>query len=85
MEQLDTPAKYAIFDDFEDWSTFKQYKQWLGGQRQFVVTDKYRKKRDFIWGRPSIILSNVDPAFKDTDWISLNCIVYFMNKDEKFF
>ena len=48
MDQLTTNAEYAIFDDFEDWSTFKQYKQWLGAQQQFVVTDKYKKKLDFI-------------------------------------
>lgn len=85
MEQLSFESKYAVFDDFEDWSTFKQYKQWLGAQRQFVVTDKYRRKRDFLWGRPSVVLSNVDPAFKDFDWVKKNCFVYFMSDNERFY
>lgn len=80
MEQLNNEAEYAIFDDFEDWTTFKQYKQWLGAQKQFVVTDKYKKKIDYFWGKPSIILTNIYPEFKDQDWIVANCFICKLNK-----
>lgn len=75
MDSLDELAEYAIFDDWDDWSTFRQYKQWLGAQRQFTVTDKYKKKQQWNWGKPCIILSNHNPLFKDYLWIKENCII----------
>jgi len=80
LDLVTSDVEYAIFDDFEDWTTFKQYKQWLGAQKQFVCTDKYRKKVDLLWGKPCIILSNEYPAFRDQDWILLNCITCKLNK-----
>ncbi|ALE29576.1 replication associated protein [Lake Sarah-associated circular virus-2] len=80
LDLIRDDVEYAIFDDFEDWTTFKQYKQWLGAQKQFVCTDKYRKKVDLLWGKPCIILSNEYPAFRDQDWILLNCITVKLNK-----
>lgn len=71
-------AKYAIFDDFEDWERFYNYKQWLGAQLQFGVTDKYRKKRQIKWGKSCILLSNQNPNFKDQEWINLNCFTIFI-------
>lgn len=35
-------------------------KQWLGCQREFVITDKYRKKLSISWGKPCIYLCNDD-------------------------
>lgn len=73
----DDTAQYAIFDDWQDWSKFYTYKQFLGAQKEFTVTDKYRKKRSVKWGRPSILLSNTDPAFGtnwDLPWLTLNAI-----------
>lgn len=77
--------KYAIFDDWEDWSRFYNYKCWLGAQAEFTVTDKYRKKMQIKWGKPAIVLSNIDPMFSDNDWISKNCIKYVMSDNERFY
>jgi len=74
LDTFNNTSKYAIFDDFEDWSRFYNYKQWLGAQDEFIVTDKYRKKKTIKWGKPCIVLANQDPGFKDSEWISVNCI-----------
>lgn len=52
-------AKYAVFDDF-NWEYLPFKKQFVGAQREFVVTDKYRKKQTIRWGKPLIILWNED-------------------------
>lgn len=72
LDLWDDDASYAVFDDFEDWTRFFNYKQFLGAQEEFVVSDKYRKKRNVTWGKSCIILSNQDPNFKDKEWILLN-------------
>lgn len=73
LEKWDDDAAYAIFDDFPDWSTFRHYKQFLGAQSEFEITDKYRRKRTVRWGKPCILLSNVDPGFPDGHWVLGNC------------
>lgn len=72
-------AQYAVFDDWEDWTKFFGYKQWLGAQKEFTITDKYRKKMTVSWGKPCIICSNELPNFLDKDWISLNCFIIKIN------
>lgn len=67
-------ADYAIFDDIST-DNFKQYKQWLGAQRQFTATDKYMRKRQLLWGKPCIFLANQIPDFDDRDWINANCSI----------
>lgn len=81
LDLWDTNATYAIFDDFEDWSKFYMYKQFLGAQQQFVVTDKYRKKKNVDWGKPCIILANTLPDFKDWKWIEANCFIEIINSN----
>lgn len=78
LDAWDDEAGYAVFDDFEDWSRFFLYKQFLGAQEEFTLTDKYRPKRQIKWGRPCIVLSNQDPDFKDKDWINGNCFFIFI-------
>lgn len=77
-EQLDR-AKYAVFDDIMGGlDFFPGYKQWLGGQRCFYVTDKYKGKQYIEWGRPTIWLSNTDPrgaAKCDIEWLEGNCVI----------
>ena len=72
-------AKYAIFDDFT-WNFFPYKKQFVGAQSEFVVTDKYRRKKTIRWGKPSIMVWNPDndpwDSFntKELDWYKLNTI-----------
>lgn len=72
-------ARYIIFDDF-DWNYFPFKKQFVGAQREFVVTDKYRRKKTIKWGKPCIILWNEDNDPWDhlkraeLDWYQANCI-----------
>lgn len=75
LDLWDNDATYAVFDDWPDWSKFLSYKQFLGAQREFILTDKYRKKFAVKWGRPSIIVANILPVFDDLDWINENCII----------
>nr|QJB18720.1 MAG: replication-associated protein [Genomoviridae sp.] len=69
---------YAIFDDMQGGlKFFHSYKFWLGAQKQFYATDKYKGKRLINWGRPSIYLSNQNPLCDegvDHDWLLANCI-----------
>ena len=74
----DDDAEYAIFDDWDDWSRLFNYKGWLGAQKEFTVTDKYRKKQTVRWKRPCIVLANQVPDFKDQAWIERNCVTVFI-------
>lgn len=59
LDLWDSDAEYAIFDDFEDWSRFYNYKQFLGAQKEFILTDKYIKKnRWFGESRVSFFRTN---------------------------
>ena len=58
------------------------YKFWLGHQKQFYVTDKYKGKKLVHWARPSIWLSNSDPRDElgvDTDWLNANCDFVYLD------
>lgn len=50
---------YAVFDDIP-YERFPAFKAFVGCQKEFFLTDKYRKKTKIIWGKPSIILVNPD-------------------------
>lgn len=54
-------VNYAIFDDIHSLKYWPAYKFWLGAQETFTVTDKYKGKATFDWGRPCIYLNNNDP------------------------
>lgn len=77
LSSWDDNAQYAIFDDIST-DNFKQYKQWLGAQRQFTATDKYTRKRQLHWGRPCIFLTNTPPTFDDPAWIRVNCVTVLL-------
>jgi len=85
LDKWDDSADYAIFDDWEDWSKFYFYKQFLGAQQEFELSDKYKKKQTVRWGKPTILLSNTYPNFSDDQWIEGNCFIYFLNQNEKFY
>lgn len=75
----DDDAEYVIFDDFE-WRYLPFKKQFIGCQKEFTITDKYRRKRTIKWGKPSIVISNDDNdpwkemSFSDKEWYSANSI-----------
>lgn len=78
LDELSKECRYAVFDDIAGGiEYFPQYKSWLGGQKQFYSTDKYRKKQLVSWGKPTIWLSNDNPAESpkaDYEWLMGNCI-----------
>lgn len=77
LATFDPDGQYIIFDDFE-WEFFPFKKQFWGAQREFTITDKYRKKRTIQWGKPCIWISNYDPfdnmRNSDREWFSENCV-----------
>ena len=60
-----------------------------GAQQEFIITDKYKKKRTLRnWGKPCIWLSNEDPRNETTsqvtkDWLTANCI--FVNLEHRLY
>lgn len=85
LDVFDAKSNYAVFDDI-DWKYFPNIKGWLGGQREFIVTDKYRKKRKIEWGHPCIWLTNKPlkehEGFTDgdLDWLLKNVDVVYANE-----
>lgn len=74
---------YVVWDDIQ-WDSFKNsYKQWMGAQSDFWVTDKYQKKVWMAGGAPSILLLNPpewekykdDKTGWDKDWAVENVLV----------
>jgi len=70
-------AEYAIFDDLVDFDKWTSYKQWIGCQHEFILTDKYMPKTKVVWGKPCIVLMNRNPASLtwDYDWVQANAFV----------
>ncbi|AFS65316.1 spliced replication-associated protein [Dragonfly associated gemykibivirus 1] len=75
---------YAVFDDMQGGlEFFHAYKFWLGAQKQFYATDKYRGKQLVNWGRPSIYISNTNPLADkgaDVDWLMGNCVIVHVDR-----
>lgn len=86
MDDLIMDSSYAIFDDI-DWKWFPGRKGWLGAQKHFTVTDKYRHKRAVTWGKPCIWLTNKPlrdhegMTLNDEEWIHANCIVVTLTRE----
>lgn len=78
LDLWEDSAEYIVFDDFQDDSRFLyMYKQFFGAQREFILTDKYRKKKSVRWGKPVIWLANKKPQAlidNDPEWWSENVI-----------
>lgn len=64
---------YIIFDDIQ-WDSIKNSaKSWFGAQRDFSVSDKYRRKRRVHGGIPCIFLVNPDDFSGDLlDFVNSN-------------
>ena len=87
LDDWDDTADYIILDDFSSDITkfFPCWKCFFGGQKQFVLTDKYRGKRTVTWGKPMIWLSNEDIfsnlKIEHVNFIKANCeVVILINK-----
>lgn len=83
LEEVDDDCDYAVFDDLSGGFKFwNNYKGWLGCQEEFTLTDKYRGKRRFMWGRPSIMCMNDDPELcsdVDLNWLRANCFIVYID------
>lgn len=79
LDDWNPAAEYIIFDDF-DWTYLPCKKAFLGAQKQFTITDKYKKKKTVFWGKPCILLYNedMDPLAKcsteEVSWLTENVI-----------
>lgn len=74
LSSWDDSAKYIIFDDFE-WIYWPNKKAFWGAQREFTITDKYRKKFTVKnWNKPMIYICNPDEEPKLNTWFKTNCI-----------
>jgi len=70
--------QYAVFDDFP-WDRFKfAAKQWLGAQKTFTITDKYRGKKTINWGKPCIFLCNPEDEPDWSSWFRENTVRVFV-------
>lgn len=86
LEEYSEDVDYGILDDVSI-DLFKyQYKQWMGCQKEFDTTDKYKRKVHIRFGKPIIFLCNNKEYDKmrsewDWDWIEGNAfIVKLTNK-----
>ena len=77
LSSWDQSAEYIIFDDI-DFDFMTAAKAFWGAQREFSLTDRYRKKKTVQFGKPLIFLCNADqdPQFKKhwNQWYIDNCI-----------
>lgn len=65
LSSFDKPFNYVVFDDVP-WSNFAHYaKAFFGCQRDFSVSDKYRKKKRISGGVPCIYLCNPEDVSRD--------------------
>lgn len=59
-------ARYLVVDDVP-WEFFSGRKQLLGGQREFILAEKYVRKTRITFGKPVIYLCNSDPRLEMKD------------------
>lgn len=83
VDDFRSTSAYLVLDDLNI-EFFPNWKVFLGSQRQFTVTDKYRAKRTVKgWQKPTIWLCNpgyspMDSdklSYQDKEWIRANCII----------
>ena len=76
---------YVIFDDLK-WDSIKDSaKSWFGAQRDFSVSDKYKRKRRMPGGVPVIFLVNPEDCVPDfleflhSSWGKANIVYVLLN------
>jgi len=83
LDDWDAEALYVVLDDFNI-KFFPQWKSFFGAQKCFVLTDKYRKKRTVLWGKPCIWVCNPGPesdprralSGTDLEWLRANVLFF---------
>lgn len=82
LDESTENVDYAVFDDIQGGLEYMHsYKFWLGCQKQFYATDKYKGKKLVHWGKPSIYIANEDPRTDkgvDTNWLEANCEFHYI-------
>lgn len=83
----DFVGDYFVFDDFPAERIVSLYKSFMGGQKEFTVTDKYYAKHTIVneYPRPSIFLFNTPEWAKcttllDMDWVNDNAFIVQVNR-----
>lgn len=74
----DDDAQYLVWDDIP-FAFITARKAFFGAQQQITITDKYKRKKTVVWGKPCIFLDNKFPRWPagEEDWYEENtCIVY---------
>lgn len=86
VDKINEEADYGVIDDISPEFFKAQYKQFLGCQKEFETTDKYRRKCTVKFGKPVIFLCNPPELDNirihwDFEWVKANCdIVEIENK-----
>lgn len=62
LDEFNQDRAYLVLDDIE-FDYIPARKAFFFGQKEFTLTDKYRKKKKVIWGKPTIYCCNTEP-----DW-----------------
>lgn len=83
LDEWDETASYIILDDF-DIKFFPQWKSFLGSQREFTATDKYRHKQRLTFGRACIWIANEDPRQSllpnSITWFNSNVLTVYVKE-----
>lgn len=78
--------EYIVLDDVPDnkignrW-VWQHYNALFKGQEWVTLTDKYRPKRTFKWGKPLIYSTNEFPDEEHVETLALNSVVVYINSE----
>ena len=71
-------ADYLVVDDVP-WEYFSGKKQLLGGQHEFILTEKYIRKTRITFGKPVIYICNLNPFnnmdSEEYEYYNVNCVL----------
>lgn len=77
LDTFNESAQYLVLDDIP-FEYVPSKKQLFGSQKEFALSDKYRRKRRLKWGKPVIYLFNPDAdpwgslSHSEKEWYALN-------------
>lgn len=86
LDEINNDCDYIVFDDIP-YERFPAFKAFIGCQKEFVLTDKYRKKIKIQnWAKPCIVCLNDDMDYRAVmnldlrEWFLNNVIIVNINK-----